>query len=75
MPVTKRHVQVDDDLLAKASAVLGTTRASDTVNRALEETVQAALRRRHAVRLASGAGTDLSQDSVMADAWGRTSQQ
>lgn len=67
--MTKRLVDIDDGLLQEAAAVLGTSTMKDTVNRALAEARDAALRRRHAERLATGRGTDLADDEAMAGAW------
>jgi Arc/MetJ family transcription regulator len=46
--VTKVLIDVDDDALAEASALLGTKTKRDTINTALRETVQR-LRRAHAL--------------------------
>ena len=54
----KTTITVDDDLLAKAQAVLGTHGLKDTVDEALSEIVRAALRRELAERLATGEGLD-----------------
>lgn len=67
--MTKRLIDIDDDLLRKARRTLGTQTMKDTVNQALAEAVKAQLRRRHALRLISGDGTDLGDDDVMAGAW------
>ena len=57
----KTTITVDDDLLAKAQAVLGTRGLKDTVDEALTEIVRAALRRDLAARLASGEGLDFDE--------------
>jgi Arc/MetJ family transcription regulator len=67
--MTKRLVDIDDDLLERARRTLGTGTMKETVNRALEEAAAAELRRRHAERLASGDGTDLGREDTMAEAW------
>jgi len=67
--MTKRLIDIDDDLLRQARETLGTETMKDTVNRALAEVSQAELRRRHALRLISGDGTDLGDGDVMAGAW------
>jgi Arc/MetJ family transcription regulator len=69
MPVTKRLIDIDDGLLRQARRTLGTATMKDTVNQALAEVAKAELRRRHALRLTSGDGTDLGDDDVMAQAW------
>lgn len=67
--VSKRLVDIDDELLQDATDVLGTGTMKQTVNRALEEVVHAARRRRHADRLARRQGLDLHDPEVMAKAW------
>lgn len=65
----KRLVDIDDELLAKATEVLGASTMKDAVNRSLEEVVLAARRRRHADRLARMHHLDLADPEVMAGAW------
>lgn len=48
MATTKTPIEIDDDALAAAAAVLGTTTKKDTVNTALRE-VSARLRRLQAL--------------------------
>ena len=67
--MSKRLVDIDDDLLRNATEILGTTTMKQTVNRALQEVVSAARRRRHVDRLASHQGLDLHDPEVMAKAW------
>jgi Arc/MetJ family transcription regulator len=67
--VSKRLVDIDDELLQDATDVLGTETMKQTVNRALEEVVRASRRRRHADRLARRQGLDLHDPEVMAKAW------
>lgn len=67
--VGKRLVDIDDELLAEASAVLGASTMKETVNRSLEAVVLAARRRRHADRLRSMDGLDLDDPRVMSGAW------
>ena len=67
--MTKRLVDVDDDLLERARELLGAATMKETVNAALGEVVAAELRRRHLRRLVSGEGLDLADDEVMAGAW------
>ncbi len=67
--VTKRLVDIDDDLLARAREILGTPTMKDTVNGALQEVVNLELRRRHADQLATMAGLDLDDPDVMSGAW------
>jgi len=67
--VSKRLVDIDDELLREASTVLGAATMKETVNRALESVVLDARRRRHADRLETMEGLDLGRPKVMAGAW------
>jgi Arc/MetJ family transcription regulator len=71
--MTKRFIDVDDDILEAARRVLGTLTIKDTVNSALRESVQAAERRQRADAAAlqrfAAASRDLLDEGVMADAW------
>jgi len=67
--VSKRLVDIDDELLDEACAVLGAATMKETVNRSLEAVVVAARRRRHAERLESMEGLDLDKPKVMSGAW------
>ncbi|MHB1784345.1 MAG: type II toxin-antitoxin system VapB family antitoxin [Acidimicrobiales bacterium] len=67
--MSKRLVDIDDELLAEASAVLGAATMKEAVNRSLESVVLAARRRRHADRLEAMEGLDLDNPEVMAKAW------
>lgn len=62
-------VEVDDELVAQASAALGTPGGEPTVRRALEEAVARAARLRHIERLKTLEGLDLDNLEVMARAW------
>jgi Arc/MetJ family transcription regulator len=67
--VSKRLVDIDDELLEEASAVLGAATMKEAVNRSLESVVLAARRRRHADRLEAMEGLDLDNPEVMTKAW------
>jgi Arc/MetJ family transcription regulator len=67
--VSKRLVDIDDELLQEATVVLGASTMKETVNRALGEVVAASRRRRHADRLARMEGLDLKKPTVMSKAW------
>jgi Arc/MetJ family transcription regulator len=70
--VTKRLVDIDDNVLAEARAALGTSTLKDTVNGALHETVMAARRRAitHEDIVAFVEATeDLRNPEIMAKAW------
>lgn len=67
--MSKRLVDIDDELLEEASAVLGAVTMKETVNRSLESVVLAARRRRHGERLETMDGLDLDNPELMAGAW------
>ncbi|MDE0233043.1 MAG: type II toxin-antitoxin system VapB family antitoxin [bacterium] len=67
--MTKRLIDIEDDLLDQARTLTGATTIKETVNTSLREVVNAELRRQHLVRLITGEGTDIADDEVMADAW------
>ena len=68
-PMTKRLVDIDDDLLEEATSVLGASTMKETVNRSLEAVVVAARRRRHADRLEAMQNLDLAKPRLMSGAW------
>ena len=67
--MSKRLVDIDEELLHEASEVLGASTMKETVNRSLEAVVLAARRRRHADRLESMRGLDLDKPEIMSGAW------
>ena len=71
--MTKRLIDVDDDVLQAARRVLGTATIKDTVNSALRASVEAAERRQHldvsSLKRFAEAARDLRDDDVMAEAW------
>ena len=67
--MTKRLIDIDDDLLDQARTLTGATTMKETVNASLRELINAELRRQHLVRLVTGEGTDIADDEVMAGAW------
>jgi len=67
--MSKRLVDIDDELLEEAAAILGAPTMKETVNRSLESVVLAARRRRHADRLEAMEGLDLAKPRVMSGAW------
>lgn len=71
--MTKRLVDIDDDVLEEARQVLGTSTLKDTVNRSLHETVTAERRRAVTPEGLQRVGRlleDLDNPEVMAKAWG-----
>jgi len=69
--VSKRLVDIDDDLLKQATELLGTSTMKETVNQALQEVVSLKLRLRFGERLATMRGLDLDKPEIMARAWRR----
>lgn len=67
--MTKKLVDIDESVLAQATAALGTRTMKDTVNQALAEVVRLAERRAHTARLAGIEGMDLADERVMDGAW------
>lgn len=67
--MTKRLVDIDDDLLAEARVLTGAATMKEAVNAALQQVIDSELRRRHLLRLESGTGIDLADEEVMRDAW------
>ncbi|MBW3662004.1 MAG: type II toxin-antitoxin system VapB family antitoxin [Actinobacteria bacterium] len=71
--MSKRLVDIDDEVLESARQVLGTATIKDTVNTALREAVHSAARRevvdRAALKRFAQATSDLLDDDVMAAAW------
>jgi Arc/MetJ family transcription regulator len=65
----KTTIVVDDDLVAQAQTVLGTSGLKDTVDAALKEVVASAARRAHARRLREMRGLDLDRPEIMEQAW------
>jgi Arc/MetJ family transcription regulator len=67
--MSKRLVDIDDELLDEATGVLGAKTLKETVNRSLEEVVLAARRRSHADRLESMQGPPYSSRVLTARSW------
>ena len=67
--VTKRLVDIDDDLLEQVREMTGAATMKDAVNAALQHVVDFDLRLRHVRRLLTLDGIDLADEQVMSDAW------
>lgn len=65
----KTTIEIDDDLVARASAVLGTHGLKATVDGALKDVVAREARMRLVERLRTMDGLDLDDEQVMAGAW------
>lgn len=69
MAMVKKLVDIDEELLAQAAAILGAETMKETVNRSLAEIIAREVRRRHAERLRTMDGLDLDDPDVMTPAW------
>ncbi|MGZ4619471.1 MAG: DUF2191 domain-containing protein [Frankiaceae bacterium] len=67
--MTKRLVDIEDELVAAARAELGTRTLKETVHEALTLTLTVAARRREIERLTAGEPKDLRDPDVTASAW------
>lgn len=67
--MTKRLIDIDDELLTEATRILDAATMKEAVNRSLAEVVAAERRRRHLARLSDPTSHDLGNADVMADAW------
>jgi Arc/MetJ family transcription regulator len=70
--MTKRLVDIDDEVLENARLALGTTTLKDTVNESLRATVQASRRRAltpEDIAAFVEATEDLRNPEIMAKAW------
>lgn len=65
----KTTLVVDDEKLARARKILGTKGIKETIDRALDEVVSLASRRRALGRLKSLEGLDLDDPEIMDEAW------
>ncbi|MGO9658105.1 MAG: type II toxin-antitoxin system VapB family antitoxin [Acidimicrobiales bacterium] len=65
----KTALRLDEELLSQARDLLGTKTTTETVHAALAEVVARRGRERLFERLRARDGTDLADDSVMAQAW------
>lgn len=69
LAMSKRLVDIDDELLDEATTILGAATMKEAVNRSLEMVVLASRRRRHADRLEAMRDLDLAEPKVMSGAW------
>ena len=69
MIVTKRLVDIDDDLLEEVRSLTGASTMKEAVNGALQHVVDFELRLEHVRRLIMQEGLDLADEQVMRDAW------
>jgi Arc/MetJ family transcription regulator len=67
--VTKRLIDLDDELLARAQRELGTTGVSDTVRTALRQAASAAARARQVAWLREGGLESMTDPDRRADVW------
>lgn len=69
MAVRKTALMVDDELVAQARAILGTTSTTETLAEALREVIRMHGRARHFERLRRREGLDLDDPEVTRGAW------
>jgi len=67
--MTKRLIDLDDELLAQTQRELGTTGVSDTVRLALQQAAAAAARARQVEWLATGGMAELADTDARATVW------
>ena len=67
--MTKRLIDLDDELLAQAQRELGTSGVSDTVRLALQQAASAAARARQLAWLREGGLEALAEPAQRADVW------
>ncbi|RNI25253.1 DUF2191 domain-containing protein [Flexivirga caeni] len=67
--MTKRLIELDDDLLAAAQQELGTSGVSDTVRCALRQAADTSARARQIDWLRSGALEPMAEPDARADVW------
>jgi Arc/MetJ family transcription regulator len=67
--MTKRLIDLDDDLLAAAQRELGTTGVSDTVRRALQHAAALSARSRQVAWLQEGGMEEMSDAHRRDDVW------
>jgi Arc/MetJ family transcription regulator len=62
----RTSLEIDEERLARAQRVLGTTGIKDTIDRALDEVLRSDLRRRLADRVRTGQGIDRGDEILNA---------
>jgi Arc/MetJ family transcription regulator len=67
--MTKRLIDIDDDLLSSATQSLGTATMKETVTEALKLAIRAKATRDHIETLASPVLMDLRDERIMGEAW------
>lgn len=65
----KTNLAIDEDLLARAQAILSTSTLQETVEKAFQEVIRSQARREEVRALSRGEGSDLADPQVMAGAW------
>jgi Arc/MetJ family transcription regulator len=69
MASRKTTITVDDDLIAQAGTILGTSGITATIDEALRRVLVSEARKRMIERLRTMDGLDLDNPEVMAGAW------
>lgn len=69
MPVKKTALLLDQDLVAQARQLLGTTTTSETIAEAMREVIRVRGRARHIERLRRREGVDLDEPGPPGPSW------
>jgi Arc/MetJ family transcription regulator len=69
MAVRKTTITIDDELIAQAGAILGTSGITATIDEALRRVIVSEARERLIERLSTMKGLDLDNSEIMAGAW------
>jgi Arc/MetJ family transcription regulator len=69
--MTKRLIDIDDELLDGARDALGTEGIADTVRAALREAIALKARREHVLWLEAGAMAEMADESAREAVWRR----
>ncbi|MYH44072.1 MAG: type II toxin-antitoxin system VapB family antitoxin [Acidimicrobiaceae bacterium] len=67
--MTKRLIDIDDDLLEEVRSLIGASTMKEAVNGALRHVVDFELRLQHVRRLLTLEGTDLADEQIMRHTW------
>lgn len=67
--MTKRLIDIDDELLSRATEILSTPSMRQTITEALELVLRVQAGRDHLATLAEGHTSELGDQTVMASAW------
>jgi Arc/MetJ family transcription regulator len=69
MSTRKTTIEINEELLKRVRAALGTTTLKETVDEAFREVLRERARREEVEALSAMRGMDLDDDDIMAGAW------